>query len=580
MLLGPIFQVELVSTSRRGRYFALRVLYGLLILLVLYTCYVNTRMMRTAFTANNSGNMPIRAASELAGAFFYGFSWLQLLAIIAIGPAMAVGTIASERERRTIEYLFTTDLSNLEIVGSKTLARLLLIGKLVLVSLPILFLFRLLGGIPADALMSVFLLSASTALFVTSLGIFVSVWSPRSRDGVIRVYLLMFALFVLPFILYGFGMSPVGRYSFWRYAVAPVVEAVLKINPLWVLQRALGNRAALGVGLDFTSVLDSAFLHVFLSILLIATATFAVRRVHLGRSSKGVKKLSLVQSLQWKPALGSWPMIWKEMFAGTARTQIGLVGFICVALILATVFGLTTFIFFDSLSRSYTDSFIEYTAMMTGLMGSGILLLLAARASGLVTNEIERDCWVSLLATPLSGREIIGGKVWGNLYSIRWGMVAMAFIWGFGLVLDPGYILGIALTLATFAVMAFYVTNLGIFFSLRSKTSLRAMGSTLGTLLFTSGGYFLCCCTVMMNSRGDLEEIILAPCIPFLLVFPTVAYESMTDNRGWSGPEDELVVGYVIGMILYVFVGGILFLTTTERFDHFAGRTTSASSGE
>ena len=39
MLLGPIFQVEMVSTARRKRYFALRVVYAALILLVMWASY-------------------------------------------------------------------------------------------------------------------------------------------------------------------------------------------------------------------------------------------------------------------------------------------------------------------------------------------------------------------------------------------------------------------------------------------------------------------------------------------------------------------------------------------------------------
>ena len=57
-----------------------------------------------------------------------------------------------------------------------------------------------------------------------------------------------------------------------------------------------------------------------------------------------------------------------------------------------------------------------------------LLLLLAARASGLVTYEKERDCWHSLVATPLTGREIMRGKMWGNLYSIRWPLLVLTAI--------------------------------------------------------------------------------------------------------------------------------------------------------
>ena len=53
-------------------------------------------------------------------------------------PAVAAGGIASERQRRTIEYLFATDLSNGEIVLDKLCARLLTVGKLLLATLPVL----------------------------------------------------------------------------------------------------------------------------------------------------------------------------------------------------------------------------------------------------------------------------------------------------------------------------------------------------------------------------------------------------------------------------------------------------------
>ena len=139
-----LFGVELRGIARRKRYFVLRVLYGKLILFVLWSSCRTLQVWSPEGHA--SASMSIRNAATLASSFLVFFSWLQILSIVVVGPALAVGTIATERERRTIEYLFTTDLSNFKIVVDKTLARLTLIGKLVLVGLPILFLFRLLGG--------------------------------------------------------------------------------------------------------------------------------------------------------------------------------------------------------------------------------------------------------------------------------------------------------------------------------------------------------------------------------------------------------------------------------------------------
>ena len=115
MFLGPIFRVELVSIARLNRYFFLRFLYGIIILLVMW---VACEEIADLYSYNQSGSN-IQRYSRAAVAFFGSYVGLQMLAILALGPAIAVGTIATERERRTIEYLFTTDLRNHEIILGK-----------------------------------------------------------------------------------------------------------------------------------------------------------------------------------------------------------------------------------------------------------------------------------------------------------------------------------------------------------------------------------------------------------------------------------------------------------------------------
>jgi hypothetical protein len=39
MLLGPVFRAELVRTPRRGRYYSLRVIYGSVLILLLWANY-------------------------------------------------------------------------------------------------------------------------------------------------------------------------------------------------------------------------------------------------------------------------------------------------------------------------------------------------------------------------------------------------------------------------------------------------------------------------------------------------------------------------------------------------------------
>ena len=74
----------------------------------------------------------INSIAQFTSAFFATFGVMQLLAVLLIGPALAAGTIAQERERRTMEYLYATPLSNLEIVIGKLGGRVLQILYFVL----------------------------------------------------------------------------------------------------------------------------------------------------------------------------------------------------------------------------------------------------------------------------------------------------------------------------------------------------------------------------------------------------------------------------------------------------------------
>ncbi|MCG8449468.1 MAG: ABC transporter permease subunit [Pirellulales bacterium] len=575
MLLGPIFRVELVTVARRRRYFFLRLLYGLVILFVLWACYEN---MGSGFW-HGQQQSSIQQAAKLAAAFFLSFSWLQMLAILAVGPAMAVGTLATERERRTIEYLFTTDLANHEIVLGKLCARLALLGQLVLVGLPVLFIFRLLGGIPANLLVATFLLAASTAVLLASFSVCISVWSPRARDATVRVYLVLAALLFLPMLFHSSSGLGLFASQFWQNYGVSVVDACLTINPMWTLGNAIANSQALGAGLDMSTVYRSVGYQFLVSVAATLLATAAVRRVHLRDSSSGSPKNSRTWSFRlprWRPRLGNHPMLWKEMFAGTAVTKLGFVGFVAMALILLTVAGFTIYFFLDSAFNASSwkrDNFFEYLVGLTGCLGTGMLLLLAARASGLFTQEKERDCWMSLLATPLTAEEIVRGKMFGNLYSMRWSFFVLLSCWGLGLLLEPDYIVTILVLSAVFLLIAWYVTNVGLLFSLRSKTTLRAMGSALGTLIFTGGGYLFCCCVVMASSRSGDAEIMLAACIPFLIALPALAY---AESHVW---QNEILFAFGLGVVGYFILAVLLYWLLTRQFDQFAGRSNTGPEG-
>src|SRR5262249_52424347 len=122
--------------------------------------------------------------------FFYIFSVTQAVLVVLLTPAYVAGAIAEDKERRTIEFLFATDLHSREIVFGKLAAR---VGNLVLflfTGLPVLSLIQFFGGIDPAILLSVFAATGVTMLSLAGVGILNSSLRRRARDAIALTYLV------------------------------------------------------------------------------------------------------------------------------------------------------------------------------------------------------------------------------------------------------------------------------------------------------------------------------------------------------------------------------------------------------
>ncbi len=581
MLLGPVFQTEMVANARRGRYFVLRVLFAAGLLFALWVCYVGV-----ADSYGRDGRLTIREASTLASTFFVTFVWITILTAMVITPAVSAGAIASERERRTIEYLFATDLSNTEIVLSKLCGKLLLVGKLVMVTLPVLAIFRLLGGIPGNLLVGYFALLASTVTLLTVGAMCISVWTKRARDAVIRVYLVEAVVFVLPLVINMLLMALGGGGGVLQWIsdrIGQIVALLLEINPIYLLLFQMAPGGTLGVGVNETAMWRMVVWQLGFSLVLAVVAVLAVRRVHLRSiSSSGGKGGSLRFELpRFRPAMHNQPMLWKELFARTASTQLGVLGRIAIALLLIVTMGIALYSYAYILDtpanqwQTQAEMFAPCSIMITGFLGAGMALLMGVRAAGLVTYEKERDCWLSLIATPLTGADIVGAKALGNVYAFRWMLLPLGVTWLLQLTLSPIFLIGIPLHLFAIGVTSVFATAVGLAYSLKFTTSLKAIGATSLTLFFVGGGYFFCCCfPLIIVGNGGEDEIIkvaLIGCIPFLQAVP--GFVVVDDFL--EGDEPWVAFDYVAGVAMYGTAAIVILSSLVARFDEFVGRTSS-----
>ena len=384
-------------------------------------------------------SLDTNSIAQFTAAFFATFGVLQLMAVLLIGPALAAGTIAQERERRTMEYLYATPLSNLEIIIGKLGGRVLQILYLVLSGVPVLALAMLLGGIAPRAIIALTAVTLSTVLFVTMVSIAVSAWTAKARDAVIRAYLVFFCLWVLP--LPALPLSYQAGYAWLK----PIVEQVIVANPVVTFTMILSGDGLWGpLAGPWELLLTLVRNQMLVGGMALVLATLFMRRIHLRESGKAARKRRWRIQF-FRGEIGDNPMYWKELYAEPGSSRLGLMGYG----LLAVIFSRGVRVHYLYVSRIRTPllplflragrSFCEYATCMSTFLSCCGLLLLTARAAGSITSEKERDCWVSLISTPLDARQIVKAKILGSLWSLRGLVPFLAVVWLPALLLRPPY---------------------------------------------------------------------------------------------------------------------------------------------
>src|SRR5262249_18317381 len=131
VLPGPVFVFELLTTSRRGRFYLARGFYSLVLLMVLLSVY-------SSWAQADPGELANDQVRWFAISVFFSIAIAQEVLVLVLTPALVAGVIADEKQRKTLHYLLASRLTGPEIVLGKLLVRLLYAGVLLGVSLPVL----------------------------------------------------------------------------------------------------------------------------------------------------------------------------------------------------------------------------------------------------------------------------------------------------------------------------------------------------------------------------------------------------------------------------------------------------------
>lgn len=234
MLIGPVFTRELTLAPRRPRMYIARAAYGFALLVLMSTAWLVL-----------TGTQLIRDIGDLAR---FGTALLQILSPLqmAVGlffaALLAASAVAQEKDRKTLDLLLLTKLSNSELVLGKLLASLLNILVLLVAALPVFMLATLFGGVSFGQIGRVFAVTLAGALVGGSLGSTLALWREKTYQT-LALTMLVLVLWLAVWRLVGLGVFGPSWWgvptSAWAVMFSPL-EAIFEASrPSLELEPAL-----------------------------------------------------------------------------------------------------------------------------------------------------------------------------------------------------------------------------------------------------------------------------------------------------------------------------------------------------
>ncbi|HYW24016.1 MAG TPA: ABC transporter permease subunit [Terriglobales bacterium] len=146
-----------------------------------------------AFSIQLTGFPQPTGFARVASNVFTALALVQLALVCLVTPALAAGAVSGERERQTLDVLLVSCVPSFGIVWGKLVASVAFVLLLILAALPLFATVFLFGGIDGQQFLVAQLLTATTALAVAAVSLFLSTMFRRTLGATVVAYGLTFA---------------------------------------------------------------------------------------------------------------------------------------------------------------------------------------------------------------------------------------------------------------------------------------------------------------------------------------------------------------------------------------------------
>ncbi len=151
-----------------------------------------------------------KSSGDVGLAMSIGTFFSQLIMAVLLSLSLNASTIATEKDQETFDLLNLTLFKSSEIIIGKFLSSTGFLFLLILTALPIYVLAWTFGGISEEAFWQLAAVVIGMTLFISSIGLFLSLVSPDVRTALSRSF---FVLIALTGVTLFFGLALVGSFN-------------------------------------------------------------------------------------------------------------------------------------------------------------------------------------------------------------------------------------------------------------------------------------------------------------------------------------------------------------------------------
>ena len=558
-MLGAVFEREVQAVPRARGLFVARAVYCGALLGIVATCWLVV-----------TGTQAVTTAGDTAR---FGATLLRILAPLQLSLAMLAAAmtstvaVTSEKDRRTLELLLISRLSDGQLVLGKLAGSLLRVMLLLLAAVPGFVIASLFGGVTMPQLVRLFVVTVAAALAAASVATCIAFWKDTTFQALAITTFALVAWVAIGEVVAGRFGAAVGA------QVSPARAVFAAITPT-------GGDTLL----PFLAVAAA---------LIVAANVVAVNRVRAWNTTQEMRRQpeaaggAARAAPAKRPSRVVWdnPVLWREICTRAHGKALLLVRLAWLLLFAAAVAGIVA-----EARRPRPDGLAVAVAVVPMALAS--LLAVAAMAVTSITTERDRGALDVLLVTDLEPSEFVWGKLLGVLTAAR-EIVLLPLVLCGALAATRITTIENAIYMALgLAVLLFFAAVLGLHAGLSHTSSRRAIAVALGTVAFL----FVGVSTAMriMVAFGSSFELQLAPFLAVIVggaigLYAALSARNPSPAIGWASAllpaltfvaitsflQGNALQVFLVAAAAYGFATLAMLVPAIGAFDLLTGRTTT-----